>query len=204
MEYASWLAGERWSDHPACTHPLLSAVARLVNDHTSDPARSRLVGLIPSVVGLDGDDPMLDVMITVRCAASAIPIASEPRQRALAVVLQASLEVLATLDRDPDSAEVVVRAREGLGVVPLAARWAEEFSAEHEVTLDAYRKRSAPAAARLAVVGIAEAAVSDRDQRLHDLLVGVIDDSRHRLHRARPGIQTARGREVPATQSSRQ
>jgi hypothetical protein len=27
MEFASMLAGERWSDHPACTHPLLAAVA---------------------------------------------------------------------------------------------------------------------------------------------------------------------------------
>ena len=26
MELASLLAGERWSDHPACTHPLLAAV----------------------------------------------------------------------------------------------------------------------------------------------------------------------------------
>ena len=38
MEFASYLAGERWSDHPRCTHPLLSAVARLVNDNTSDTA----------------------------------------------------------------------------------------------------------------------------------------------------------------------
>ncbi len=35
MELASYLAGERWSDHPACTHPLLAAVARDVNDYTS-------------------------------------------------------------------------------------------------------------------------------------------------------------------------
>ena len=28
MEFASYLAGERWSDHPACTHPLLAALAR--------------------------------------------------------------------------------------------------------------------------------------------------------------------------------
>ena len=28
MEFASFLAGERWSDHPACTHPLLAGVAR--------------------------------------------------------------------------------------------------------------------------------------------------------------------------------
>jgi len=28
MEFASYLAGERWSDHPACTHPLLAVLAR--------------------------------------------------------------------------------------------------------------------------------------------------------------------------------
>jgi len=31
MEMVSFLAGERWSDHPACTHPLLAEMARLVN-----------------------------------------------------------------------------------------------------------------------------------------------------------------------------
>jgi hypothetical protein len=60
MEFASLLAGERWSDHPTCTHPLLAAVARLVNDYTSDARRSRLVELIPSVIGLTGDDLRID------------------------------------------------------------------------------------------------------------------------------------------------
>src|SRR6266566_5137081 len=61
MELVSYLAGERWSDHPACTHPLLAAAARDVNDYTSDAGRARLAGLIPSVMacervlaGLDG------------------------------------------------------------------------------------------------------------------------------------------------------
>src|SRR3954469_3458577 len=45
MERASFLAGERWSDHPACTHPLLAALARDVNDCTSDANRQRLVTL---------------------------------------------------------------------------------------------------------------------------------------------------------------
>ena len=36
MELASYLAGERWSDRPACTHRLLAHLARLVNDCTSD------------------------------------------------------------------------------------------------------------------------------------------------------------------------
>jgi hypothetical protein len=52
MEFAAYLAGERWSDHPSCTHPLLSELARQVNDCTSDEHRSRLVPLIPSVIGL--------------------------------------------------------------------------------------------------------------------------------------------------------
>ena len=52
MELASFLAGERWSDHPGCTHPLLAALARHVNDLTSDAARPRLAPLIPSVIGL--------------------------------------------------------------------------------------------------------------------------------------------------------
>src|SRR5215213_10932178 len=57
MEFASLLAGERWSDHPACTQPLLAAVARHVNDATSDAGRHRLAPLIPDVVGLVSDDP---------------------------------------------------------------------------------------------------------------------------------------------------
>ena len=48
MELASYLAGERWSAHPACTHPLLAALARDVNDHTPDAGLARLAVLAPS------------------------------------------------------------------------------------------------------------------------------------------------------------
>ena len=47
MELASFLAGEAWSDHPTCTHPLLASMARDVNDHVDDYARTRLAPLIP-------------------------------------------------------------------------------------------------------------------------------------------------------------
>ena len=56
MEFASLLAGERWSDHPRCTHPVLAALARKVNDVTSDAARPRLAPLIPDVIGTNSDD----------------------------------------------------------------------------------------------------------------------------------------------------
>ena len=85
MEMASYLAGERWSDHPACTHPLLGSLARLVNDALPDSERSQLLSLIPDVVGLTGDDPLIEVAIATRAAAAALPVAAAPRQNALAV-----------------------------------------------------------------------------------------------------------------------
>ncbi len=178
MEYASLLAGEKWSDHPDCTHPLLASVARQVNDHASDEARARLVTFVPSVIGLNGNDPRIDVRIAIRCAALAIPVVAESRQRALAVSLLAARQVLDELGeaRSEEDDRLLDYAASALASVPLATRWAEEFTAEHHVTAKAFRKRSAPAAVRVAIVGIAEATISDADDRLHELLTTVIDD----------------------------
>jgi hypothetical protein len=74
MEFASLLAGERWSDHPACTHPLLAALARHVNDSTSDAGRQRLAELIPSVIGLTGEDLHVDARIALGSATMALPV----------------------------------------------------------------------------------------------------------------------------------
>ena len=101
MEFASYLAGERWSDHPRCTHPLLAAVARLVNDNTSDDGRQRLTGLIPSVIGLTSDDPRWNAVIARRAAVTALPVVSFEHQRALAVGLLTCERVLAELDGRP-------------------------------------------------------------------------------------------------------
>src|SRR6478609_5119994 len=98
MEMASVLAGERWSDHPKCTHPLLADLARLVNDCTSDEERHKLAVLIPSVVGLTSDDMRFDTRIMLRAATTALPVASAERQNALAVAVLTGDAVLATLD----------------------------------------------------------------------------------------------------------
>jgi hypothetical protein len=94
MELASLLAGERWSDHPACTHPLLAAVARHVNDHTSDAGRQRLAELIPSVIGLTGDDLHIDARIALGSATVALPVVVAERQRVMAVSVLACERVL--------------------------------------------------------------------------------------------------------------
>src|SRR5919202_1212749 len=120
MELASLLAGERWSDHPSCTHPLLAALARHVNDYTSDAARPRLAGLIPSVIGLTGDDLHIDARVALRSATMALPVVAAGRQRVMAVSVLACQRVLAGLDgRAVGSLEE--QSRRALAEVPQAA-----------------------------------------------------------------------------------
>lgn len=175
MEMASYLAGERWSDHPRCTHPLLSTVARLVNDFTSDDHRQRLTELIPSVIGLTTDDPRADARIALRCATAALPIASAERQNAMAVAVFAAERTLATLERRPID-DFSATSAEALNSAPLAAHWAQSFADRLDASVKEFRRFGASNTVRIAVPGIAEACVSDPDERLHDLLVDVIGE----------------------------
>jgi hypothetical protein len=175
MEFASYLAGERWSDHPPCTHPLLAALARDVNDYTSDAARGRLAGLIPSVIGLTGEDLHIDARIALLCARMALPVAAAPCQQVMAVSVLACERVLAGLDgRPPGWLEQPSRA--ALAQVPQAARWARGFTGTVAIAPKAFRRHSAPATVHAAVQAIAQACVPQPDQMLHDLLAGAIGE----------------------------
>ena len=175
MELASYLAGERWSDHPACTHSLLASVARLVNDHTSDDGRPRLAELIPSVIGLTGDDLHIDALIALRCARIALPVAAADRQRVLAVSVLVCERMLTELDGrrseslSPDSERV-------LGMVPDATHWAHHFSNNLlRPRPAAFRRQAAPHVVRCAVDGAAQALIPDPDDMLRTMLVESID-----------------------------
>jgi hypothetical protein len=173
MELASFLAGERWSDHPRCTHPLLASVARMVNDSTSDGARQQLAGLIPSVIGTCRDDPRWDVRIARRAALTALPIASAERQRVLAVGILGCERALAELEMRPLD-EVSAEGHAALADVPDAHRWAVRFSHEQHVPLRRFLASAAPAVVRIAVIAIANSWIVDRDTGLRDLLERVI------------------------------
>jgi hypothetical protein len=175
MEMASYLAGERWSDHPACTHPLLAGLARLVNDHTSDAGRQRLAVLVPSVIGLTSDDLHVDARIALRCATTALPVAAAERQNVLAVSVLACDRMLALLDGRPVD-QLEETSRQALAQVPFAARWAERFTNGFSTSPKGFRKQAAPNTVRYAVDGIAKACIPDPDSMLHDLLVGAIED----------------------------
>jgi hypothetical protein len=177
MEFASLLAGERWSDHPACTHPLLAAVARHVNDYTSDAGRARLADLIPSVIGLTGDDLHIDARIALGSARLALPVVAAERQSVLAVAVLSCERVLAELDGRPVGA-LEGQSRSVLAQVPHAAAWAARFTSAAPASVTSakrFRLQAAPTIVRNAAQGIAQACVPDPDGMLRDLLVQAID-----------------------------
>lgn len=177
MEMASFLAGERWSDHPKCTHPVLAAAARCVNDAVDDVTRQRLVLMIPEVVGLNPDDSRVDTALAARCAATALPVASERAQHALAVGLLAAQRTLeqfeggagGTFDR---------LCRDALARAPEADRWARDFTTRAGSLRRPLRSHAARRLVALGIDAIAEACVTDPGDRLVKLLRVCIDDTK--------------------------
>ena len=189
MELASFLAGERWSDHPSCTHPLLAEVARNVNDRTSDAERPLLAPLIPSVIGLTTDDVRADARIALHCALVALPVAPQGRQRSLAVAVQACLRQ-ADAHGDADAGGLRERAEQRLTEVPDAARWAAVFAAraglEQDTSRQRFRRHSGPGIVNVATRAISEAAVPSQDRLRRAVLEGALATCRSLLPPAPP------------------
>jgi hypothetical protein len=167
MEFASFLAGERWSDHPSCTHPLLAQLARRVNDVIGPDGRQQLVPLIPSVVGRLGDDY---TWLTLPVAVAAAPILDvpEPTQRVLAAGLLSARQVCAELG--PDLAETDRLAEEALELVPGAVAWLERLPPPARISPKIFARRCAPTMIRCAADGIVTSGGRDTDVRLQALL----------------------------------
>jgi hypothetical protein len=167
MEFASVLAGERWSDHPACTHPLLGQLARQVNDQTSDDGRQELTRLVPSVVGRRGSDQAW-LTVSVAIAARIILDVPEPTQRVLAGGLLQAEQVCA--DATPDLDATRREARLALELVPGAVAWVERLGVRRPIGTRTFARRCAPTIVRCAVDGVVETGRPDVDRLLRAML----------------------------------
>lgn len=167
MEFASYLAGERWSDHPSCTHPLLGQLARQVNDNLSDGDRQKLVPLIPSVVGRHGDEHTW-LTLPVLVASAVIGEAPEQTQRALAAGLLSAEKLCG--ETDADLLTTQRRARAALDLVPGAVAWVDRLRIRGRITPRVFADHSAPTMIRCAVDGIVESEAPDTALRLVALL----------------------------------
>jgi hypothetical protein len=167
MEFASFLAGEKWSDHPSCTHPLLAQVARRVNDLIGDEGRQQLVPLIPLVVGRRGDDRTW-LTLPVAVAAASILDVPEPTQRVLAGGLLSARQICA--EAGPDHAETGRQVDAALALVPGAVAWVERLGVSSRISPRIFTRRCAPTMIRCAVDGIDATGAPDRDARFRTLL----------------------------------
>lgn len=204
MEYASYLAGERWSDHPACTHRLLASLARLVNDYTTDAGRARLAPLVPAVIGLksDADDTVLDAVIALRAATTALPVAAAERQNVLAVSLINARRVL----QESGAAALpgLIRdSQQALTGVPHAEQWARRFIRGMRPSRKGFGRHAAPSTVRVAAQSIARGCVQSPDDYLYAMLAGAIDDCKaalaHRDEHERHENTPVAGSAEPAT-----
>lgn len=142
MEYVSLLAGEDWSDSPACTHPALAAIARNVNDRLPDCERHRLVPLIGRLFGT-------------------APSGSKRERHVLSVRLAvwAAREVLAFTGEDRAVCEAAISAAEGWceGTVS-AEECGAAYAAANAAARDAANAYAAAAYAANAAADAANAA----------------------------------------------
>jgi len=175
MEFASYLAGERWSDHPSCTDPTLSTLPRSVNATLSDGRRNELVVDIPRVIGLRGDELRLGLVVALRAAVIALPVASMERQRALAVGVIATMDALAELGINRPRAQS--DAEEALSAVPDAAAWARAHLADWRARPGDLARHGCGAIVRTAALGVAQACIDDPDTLLVTMLRTAIEDA---------------------------
>lgn len=181
MEFASYLAGERWSDHPECTDPALAALARHVNDAVGDDARATLVPDIPRVIGLRDERGLIGLTAALRAAAHALPVASMERQHALALAI---LGLLPAAERSGIPAATITAARDGLATAPQAARWAAVRMSDWGVDESRLLRKGLEPIVHLAALGVAEACIADPDAVLVEMLRAAIAEAE--LVRAAP------------------
>ncbi|MCS5715414.1 hypothetical protein NVV95_12740 [Herbiconiux sp. CPCC 205716] len=173
MEFASFLAGEKWSDHPACTHAGLAQMARAVNDMSSNEGRGRLSSLIPSVIGLTSDDPRLELVLAVTAVTAALPDAPLDRQHSLAVGGLVCQDALRRLGGGP--IEVDEPFATALASAPEAERWARRFLERNQRWGHAeITERQTHTTIAMAVDGVRSACVPRPDDRLYAMLADAI------------------------------
>jgi len=158
VEVAGALPGGSWTDRPAWGDPVLAALARAVNDATSDAGRRALAPLAPWLLVPPGPDQHLaGALAVLHTAGTALSAAADPAQ---ARVLSAALDAGGT-------ARAVGPVRPLPSGLLRHLRWRRQ--AVHAVRLAA-----AVVAANAGPAGQAAA-----DDELSRLLTGALDRWRH-------------------------
>ena len=168
MEAVAYMAGESWSDRPACASPVVAALLRSWNDTLSDDDRDRLLPAavwVPRLVGSRGDEVTeerraylaLDWLVRVHTPAwlDLVP-ALAPHAAALRVLPE--IVDMTTAGRAGDTVRAARAAAGAAASAAGAASWAASWAASGAAAGDA--SRAAAGAAAWAASGAASRAAA--------------------------------------------
>jgi len=190
MEYTSVLAGERFSDSPSCTDPVLAAVARAVNDYSGEAARQRIAPYAGDLTTTHGADVEVQLGIVRRCVLTALRTADGTRRHVLLVALLGLDRAAAGADEGWDRSMLSVDSELALldnngGVAEAAA-----YVAMLPVSVGEHAKRALGVDVELSVATIAESAEC-ADDVLFELFLECLDDYRDALAATGQGSSVA-------------
>jgi hypothetical protein len=177
MEYVSVLAGGSFGDSPKCTDPTLAAIARAVNDYSTDETRQRLAPLASDLASAGPLTADAQRSLVRRCLLTAIPYSCSERRRVLVIALLGVERASAGATKGFDRAMIGLDAEFALLGCDTAVREATERIETLAVGINQHRRRGLAAAIELAVATIADEAV-EADELLYRLLVSCLDDQR--------------------------
>ena len=152
MEATAYLAGEPWSDHPACVSPVLSVYGRGLNDAWDDVQRQKLIPFIPRLLGTadDGQDEArsylaLDWLLRTYAPAW-LDLAGHMAEAAALREHRRIVDMAAVRSIEP-AAQAAQAAR---SAAESAAAWSSAESAASSAASSAARSAAGPAAGRAA------------------------------------------------------
>jgi hypothetical protein len=101
MTALSWVAGESWSDHPKCAHPVLANLAIRTNDHGDTTEAERAAILRAGATGLI-DTWWLPGEVVAWCISEGMKASELPVERCLATL--AAVDAWKATKQRPDLA----------------------------------------------------------------------------------------------------
>jgi hypothetical protein len=194
MEYVSVLAGRRFSAKPECTDRTLAAIARAVNDYSSDRARQHLAGYAGALSTArplelpDQQDLARRVLLT------ALPYADGHRRVTLLVALLGLERAAAGRSEGYDGTLAALDTELALLGMERDVERAAEQLVQWSVEVSEHQRKGLAVMVEVAVRTIA-AYATEPDSILHDLLGACLADHTRACSRALAGRAGAPRRE---------
>jgi hypothetical protein len=175
MEYVSVLAGRRFSAKPECTDRTLAAIARAVNDYSSDAARQELASYAGALSTADPLQPADQQDLARRVLLSALPYSDGHRRVTLLVALLGLERAAAGRTEGYDGTVVGLDAELALLGMERDVERAAEQLVQWSVEVSEHQRKGLAVMVEVAVRTIAANAPAP-DAVLHDLLDACLTD----------------------------